>query len=195
MEIRWPVFLKDRDGWMNILKSMDQIQVELEEIDIRDNEYTTWDSRGLPLQLYLDEGKIKIRFLSEEVQLDKLKEAILNYAKLYRPEAPFVYHGFEDNIIELFKAVEEHIKIGRKYKIENRRTMISSILAIIFGILTFVSRVPLVLPIFGLALGANALIKEKKNTDKRKTVITIAIVGIIINGFMVLMFMLRSFAK
>lgn len=195
MKINYPLFLQDRDKWMFVIKDSVELNSHLEHIDIEDKEYIAWDMAGLPLELYLDQREIKVTTVFNESQVDKLKEAILSYAKLAGPKVPFVYHGSEGNIIELFKAVEEHIKIGRKCKIENRRTMISAILAIIFGILTLISRVPVVLPVFGLALGANALIKEKKNMDKRKTVITIAIVGIIVNGFVVLMFILRSFAK
>lgn len=190
MQIEYPIFVKDRDSWVSIVHN--DIN-ELEIIDVEDREFVgCWDKNGLPLRLYLegDEKKkeIKVEVESDITQLDKLKEAILGYAKLARPKESFNYFGPQDNVVELFKAAEDYIKIGIKCKTKNRMTMISAILSIILGILSLISHVPVALPVFGLALGVNALIKEKKNTDKRKAVIIIAITGVIINGFIALVF-------
>ena len=113
MEVSFPIFIKDRDGWMGILNTFKEVQIELEEIDIEDKEYASWDARGLPLEFYMDKREIKIKILSETPQLQELKGVMLNYAKLGRPRVPFVYSEQQDNMVELFKAVEEHINSGR----------------------------------------------------------------------------------
>ncbi len=112
MDVYYPIFIKDKDGWMRILNTFEEIQVELEKIDILDKEYIIWDSKSLPLEFYLEREKIKIKILSETPQVERLKDSILNYAKLGRPKVSFAYSGPEDNIVELFKAVEEHIRAG-----------------------------------------------------------------------------------
>lgn len=114
MSIKYPIFVKDRDGWVSIVNKDVN---ELETIDVEGSEFIAcWDSYGIPLRLYLKrEGKkeeIKVEQGSEIPQLDKLKEAILNYAQLSSPKVPFVYSDQPDNMVGLFKAVEEHIKAG-----------------------------------------------------------------------------------
>jgi hypothetical protein len=113
MEICYPIFVKDQDGWVSILNRFEDLQVKLEKIDIEDKEYTTWDAEGLPVELYLDQKEMKVKALSDENRQDELKEAILNYAKLARPKVPFFYSGTEKSMVELFEAVEKHIKNGR----------------------------------------------------------------------------------
>jgi hypothetical protein len=110
MEISYPIFIKDRDGWMSILNECREIQDKLERVDIEDEEYTAWDANALPLDFYLDKDKIKARVLSKSPQLDEIREAILNYAKLAKPKVPFVHFGSEKDMIELFLAIEKHIK-------------------------------------------------------------------------------------
>lgn len=112
MEINYPIFLMDRDKWMFIIHNTTELNSHLEHIDIEDKEYSGWDINAFPLELYLEQKEIKVRHISSEPQLNRLKEAIFNYAKLARPKVPFVYSGPEDNVIELFKAVEEHIMAG-----------------------------------------------------------------------------------
>lgn len=73
--------------------------------------------------------------------------------------------------------------------------MISAVISIIFGVLSLFTAVPVVLPVFGLALGVNAILKEKKKANKRKNVLIIAIIGLIANGFVTLMFILKIFLK
>lgn len=119
MDIHYPIFIKDKDGWMRMLNSKEEFH-DLEEIDIENREYTAWDARGLPLELYMDNDRIEIKTLSDFLELNKLKEAILNYAKIGRPKVQFVYLGQQDNMIELFNAAEKHIESGRFiYKIKH----------------------------------------------------------------------------
>lgn len=58
--------------------------------------------------------------------------------------------------------------------------MVSAVISIIFGILTFLGA-PIILPIFGIALGINTNLKEKKKENKNKKAINAAIAGIILN--------------
>lgn len=41
--------------------------------------------------------------------------------------------------------------------------------------------IPMALPVFGLALGVNGLIKENRRTEKRRHVIVMSGIGIMIN--------------
>ncbi len=112
MTVKYPIFGQGRDKWMFIIEKESKLDYHLEAIDIENKEYVGWDSEGKPVEFYLDNNKIKICCLSNESKLEELKKAILNYAKLARPKVPFSYSGSEDNIFELFKAVEEHIQDG-----------------------------------------------------------------------------------
>jgi len=107
----YPVFGQDRDKWMFMINSESDLD-SLEAIDIEGREYTGWDVKGIPIDFYLDKGKIRIKSLSEIPQLERVKKAILDYAAVAKPRVPFNYSGSEDNIIDLFKAVEQHIKSG-----------------------------------------------------------------------------------
>ncbi len=73
--------------------------------------------------------------------------------------------------------------------------MVSAIISLVLGGLSLISAVPVVFPVFGLALGANAILKEKKKTEKKTAVMVLAIIGLVINGFVTLMFVLKGFLK
>jgi hypothetical protein len=92
------------------LSSIDEVNNELEITDIEDEEYTVWDLEGKPLEFYLDQGEIKIKVCSDKSQLNKLKEAILNYAKKARPKYSFVFTGERSDLVGLFEEVEGFIK-------------------------------------------------------------------------------------
>lgn len=70
--------------------------------------------------------------------------------------------------------------------------MISIILSIFLAILSLTTVAPIVFPVFGLALGANAIIREKKQIHKRKSIIIFAIIGMVVNGIIVLIFILKQ---
>jgi hypothetical protein len=68
--------------------------------------------------------------------------------------------------------------------------MVSAVISLVLGVLSLIGVVPVVLPIIGVALGANALIREKKKGQKRKAVMIIAPIAIAANGFVAVMFVL-----
>lgn len=115
MQIEYPIFVKDRDGWVSIVhRSVN----ELEIIDVENGEFVgCWDRNGIPLQLNLKKDRnnqeIRVEIAFDNVQLDQLKEAIVSYAKLARPKVSFVYSGPKDDIVALYRAVEEHINAGQ----------------------------------------------------------------------------------
>lgn len=112
MEIEYPIFLQDRDNYVYMITSVEELNEELETIDIEEKEYRAWDAKGMQLELYLERKEIKVVMLANAPQLEELKDAILNYSRLAKSKAPFIYSGKEDNMAELFKAVEEHIRAG-----------------------------------------------------------------------------------
>ncbi len=73
--------------------------------------------------------------------------------------------------------------------------MVSAVLSLILGTLSLVAVVPVVLPLIGLAVGANALIKERKKDDRRNAVMIIAPIAILANGFVSVMFVLNGFLR
>jgi ABC-type dipeptide/oligopeptide/nickel transport system permease component len=73
--------------------------------------------------------------------------------------------------------------------------MISAIISVVLGVLSLVAAVPKVLPIIGLALGINALIKENKKYDKKKGIVIASVIGIVSNGFVTVMFLIGAFLK
>jgi hypothetical protein len=73
--------------------------------------------------------------------------------------------------------------------------MISAIISVLFGVLSLAATVPKVLPVIGLALGVNALMKENKKDEKKKGVLIASVIGITANGFVALMFLLGAFLK
>lgn len=68
--------------------------------------------------------------------------------------------------------------------------MVGAIIASVFGVLSLLGAVPVVLSVIGLGLGVNAIIKENKKAEKKKAVKIIAIIAIIANAFATLLFML-----
>lgn len=110
MVIKYPIFAQDKDKWMYIIDVESDLNSRLEVIDIKNKEYIGWDLMGRPIEFYLDNGKIRIKNISEDSQLERLKEAILDYAAVARSKATLKYSGLADNIVDLFNAVEEHVK-------------------------------------------------------------------------------------
>jgi hypothetical protein len=66
--------------------------------------------------------------------------------------------------------------------------MISSGLSLVFGILSLVVPLPVLLPVIGLGLGANGFIKEGKKEEQNKTIKLLAIIGIVCCGISVILF-------
>ncbi len=73
--------------------------------------------------------------------------------------------------------------------------MICAILALIFGVLSLLVPVPVVLPIIGLGLGANAAIKESRKPNKAKHLLWMSGIAIVANGFVAVMFVAKAFLK
>jgi hypothetical protein len=93
---------------MYLIESESKLEYHLEVIDIENNEYIGWDKEGKPIELYLDNGKIRVRSQSEIPEKEKLKEALLNYAKIRNPKKEFKDQGWD--VVELFQKVEKHIE-------------------------------------------------------------------------------------
>jgi len=120
MEIIYPIFLSDREGFMHKIDKEEKVSIELELIDIKDNEYIAWDSNGIPLTLSIAKNAIIVLPKSESREPEKLYEAIINYANISCKRSLFIPDAKSDDIIKLFNDVEEHIrKNGIWYRIRN----------------------------------------------------------------------------
>ncbi len=108
MKIVFPIFIQDKDKWMYMVNGPLALN-GLEIIDIDNNEYVGWDKDGRPIGLYVDNNDIKVRYLSDKKQIGTLKKAIMDYAAVTRRKAPFCCDDKGNNMVALFKAVEQHI--------------------------------------------------------------------------------------
>jgi hypothetical protein len=112
MEVHFPVFTVDRDGWMHMADSPAALS-HYEQIDIEGCEYAIWDARGRPTRLSWERGVgPRVEVADEEVQLDQLRTAIERYALLASPDTPFACDESWD-VVQLFQAVEKHIEQNR----------------------------------------------------------------------------------
>jgi len=98
--------------------SWDKLKNWYEQIDIEEGLFIGWDIHGYPIKLIWDSQLgSKIEILETEPHIDQLINAIKNYAQNYRPKMSFSYS--ESNVVDLFKAAEEHIAQGKlSYKIK-----------------------------------------------------------------------------
>jgi hypothetical protein len=55
--------------------------------------------------------------------------------------------------------------------------------------------IPVFLPIIGLALGFNAILKERKKEHRQASVVALAVLALVANGFVSAMFVLGNFVK
>ena len=110
-EIKYPIFLQDKDKYMYVINAHSDLNGELEQIDIDNKEYSGWDIEGKPLDFYMEKKEIKVKIIFDNLKIEKLRKNILNYAKIARPKTSFICSE-NNNIIDLFTAVEKHIKEG-----------------------------------------------------------------------------------
>ena len=75
--------------------------------------------------------------------------------------------------------------------------MFGAVSSLILGVISLMGAavpIPVVLPVFGLILGLNGLIKEKKRAEKYKNVMVMCWVGIAMNVFPTILFMIGRLA-
>lgn len=124
MEVHFPVFTVDRDGWMHMAVSPAALN-HYEQIDIEGAEYSVWDVRGRPIRLSWARGVgAKVEVADEAVQLDQLRAAIEKYALMAAPNTPFTCHESCDDVVELFQAVERHIELDRPSLMKRMRRLL-----------------------------------------------------------------------
>ncbi len=66
----------------------------------------------------------------------------------------------------------------------------SGIFSLILGVLAWVASMPVVLPVIGLALGINAILKERKLSKRRPIQLYLGIAGCVINGLATLIILI-----
>lgn len=120
MEPRFPLFLIDRDGWINLVRSQED-SGWIEKIDVEANEYSGWDIDGRCIQIRMKGDDVNFFVLSDSAEsLDELKQAILNYANRAGPKGERFHFDAFWNPLKLFVAAEQHVsKAGLKYRISS----------------------------------------------------------------------------
>ena len=83
MNFLFPVFLKDSDGYMCLIQSMDDLNSHIEMVDVEANEYIGWDIRGSEIRLLPQGQSIEVKVLEKNNDLEKLKSSLLSYANKY----------------------------------------------------------------------------------------------------------------
>lgn len=117
MNYSFPIFILAKDD-KSVRMSKSEKDIEYyEQPDIEEGLYVGWDVNGYPLRLVwrTKEGP-KIEVSTEIPHIDQLKTILYEYVRYYRPDVPFQYAesaGSEDDIVALYKAIEEHINAGR----------------------------------------------------------------------------------
>ena len=111
MEHHYPIFvLVTDDETLEMLTNSTELN-RYERIDINNNLYRGWDVNGYPLKMLWDKKKgPMVEISKEEPEKERLKEEIYRYSKYYNEQKPFVYSGPKDDAVELFRAVERHVK-------------------------------------------------------------------------------------
>ena len=111
MDIRWPIFFVDRDGYMFVCRNQAWFEGHVEQIDAEEGEYKGWDYSGQSVGVGWD-AKTKRPILevhANEGKVNALLEAITRYARLLNPSEEF--HPSGSDPIMLFELAEGH---GRK---------------------------------------------------------------------------------
>lgn len=74
--------------------------------------------------------------------------------------------------------------------------MVMAVISVCFGALSFLLPIPVVVPVIGLALGANSFIKERKKEPEaqQKRVRNTALAGMICCGLVVALVLVRQIA-
>lgn len=125
MDIHWPIFVQETDGCMFCCKDAEAFAADIERYDIEDNEYTGWDREGQPVSFYWHDpaskarkssrwycsyssGSAKVRVIPGPPQPDKLRKAIIAFARMANPHETF--ESDERDPCRLFSAVEAHAR-------------------------------------------------------------------------------------
>ena len=77
----YPIYLRDFDNYFCQAASENDLNVVIEEKEV--DEYTGWDSTGLPVHLSFEEDRIIASVSGEVPQLDQLRRALVDFAETY----------------------------------------------------------------------------------------------------------------
>jgi hypothetical protein len=105
--IKYPVFLRDLDRWMYLIRDEKEVYSELELIDVEGGEYSGWDSDGKPIEIGLKDGERGwIRLISTECDPGAVRDEILHFASMLNSVRPFSPSRDDLSLLELFEEVE-----------------------------------------------------------------------------------------
>lgn len=111
MNIQWPVFLVDKDGYMYICRDQAWFEGQVEQIDAEEGEYKGWDHMGQRVVVSWNTTTRKpiLQLFADTQEINALREAVVQYAKQLNPTAEF--QPTTDDPTILFELAEAH---GRK---------------------------------------------------------------------------------
>lgn len=93
--------------------------------------------------------------------------------------------------------IDEQVNAPSKEKMQKKvgSGSVSAVVSIIIAVLSFIGAVPVALPVIGLVFGANAILKQSRIGKRNKAIKVTAIIALIINGFVTLMFIIGPFVR
>lgn len=79
MTVSFPIFVLSKDcGEVDVYESIEALEKHLEPIDVENNEYDAWDSKGVKLRLSAQKPTW-LHIKDEEPDIDGLKNAVKHY--------------------------------------------------------------------------------------------------------------------
>ena len=115
VKMNYPIFIYCKDDRSIRIHFDKESFNHYEQIDVESGLYSGWDVNGYPLKvLWIRNIGIKIEQISDQSQLDNMRETIFRYVEsataYYRPDKPFVYEKTSNDFIGILKEMKQHIQ-------------------------------------------------------------------------------------
>lgn len=180
--IKPPIIIAE--GWdVQLYDSVADAELNLEHIDVTDKIYKSYDAEGRLLEISTNGKQVFICAAEDNPShAGELQTFLREFLKKVDGDADL---GINCTLPKLVDACRKFTYVKPK-----GGSVISTGISLVLGLLSLFTAAPIFFPIFGLAFGANAILKENKRSKPRKQVNVLAIIGLLINGFVILIMLL-----
>lgn len=202
-QIKIPIIIAEGFD-VTLYTSISDAELDLEAVDVKEGIFRGYDAEGRLLDISTNRNKVVICPAEEDPHHAKeLQIFLTNFLKTCRPDIVLPQNRNLDSLIEACKEYtyvapkfqwKLFAPLNREISLKNFKEgmVISAIVSLVLGLLSVMSAVPVVLPFIGLALGVNGLLKEIKRAEKRKALMIITIIGLVLNAFVTVMFVVGN---
>lgn len=73
--------------------------------------------------------------------------------------------------------------------------MVGAVLSVLLGILPVAGRIPVVVPVIGLALGLNAIVKERRAATRKPLQRWLGLGGVVLGAVWVILLLVRIYGR